>query len=375
MKTYTYKVSFVLTVFLAACSKSATDPLENEIPFYAEAHYTVLLDQNGTLNPTNIKSVESEMVLESTDIDFPTFSTSNITYGEEETFCFFEVTSECTGSILLYNLFTAEYRIIQTFSNLDACSLEITSVSHNETQIFLTFVKSEVGKSDSYYVRIINLNQTESPVDVELALKPLQAIPSNGKLFVLTHDLEITDENGICVVDIDDQTIIHEKLIGFNAKRLIKKPSGQMIISYPELHTVLNASTFEETYTQYGETLRPNIYSLSYPVYDSKDNLYYTMSPEGEENRPIPAGYDFDSNKATLYYFENFLTAEELTTELNIHSATAMGYDLENDYIVVGYRKNGTANTGGILRLKPAPEFAYIDHIELDGIPKAIVAK
>ena len=374
MKTYTYKVGILLMALLAACSKPAAEPQENETPLSIEADYTLLMDQNGVLATQSILSSENGMVPEPHDLNFPSFPSTEISYADGNTFSFFEVTSDCKGKVLRYDFDSGDYQLIETFLNLDACDLNITAIAHDNTHVFLSFIKSEVGKSDAYFVRIINLNDTESAVDVELGLKPMFMVSSQEKLFVLAHDIEITDENGIIVIDINGQSTIYEKLIGFNAKKIFKAPDGNIVISYPELHTKMNSSTFEELYTQYGETLRPNLYASTYYEFDSTDKLYYTMNTEDNQIMKIPAVYDFQANKATLYYFDNFLSDIQ-STDLNIKSASAIGYDEKNGFILVGYQKNGNGNTGGILRLTPTPDFTYVDNVDLEGIPKAIMVQ
>ena len=360
--------------FLAACSKSATEPQDNNNPLTIESDYTLLMGQNGVLTTQSILSSENGMVSETDDLDFPPFPSTEISYADGNTFSFFEVTSDCKGKILRYDFDSGDYQLIETFLNLNTCDLNITAIAHDNTHVFLSFIKSEMGKSDAYFVRIINLNDTDSAVDVELGLKPMFMVPSKEKVFVLTHDVEITDENGIIAIDIIGQSTVYEKLIGFNAKKIFKARDGNIIISYPELHTKMNSSTFEEVYTQYGETLRPNLYASTYYKFDSTSKLYYIMDKEEDQVRKIPAVYDFQANKATLYYFNNFLS-EEKTVELNIKSASAIGYDEKNGFILVGYQKNGNDNTGGLLRLTPTPDFTYVDNIDLDAVPKAIIVQ
>lgn len=375
MKTYTYTVSILLMVFLAACTNTAIEPVENETPFTFEAEYSVLLEQGDFLTTKLVLASEKDMDIKTESIDFPEFPTTNINYADGNTFSFFKLTEVCKGSILRFDFNSGNYQFVETFLNLNACGLSITSIAHDNSNIYLTFIKSEVGKVDSNYVRIVGLNDTENPVDIELSLQPKLVMPSNGKIFVLTHDIDITDEYGLSVIDINAKTIVYEKLVGFNAKKIFRDPSGNIIISYPELHTTINPTSFEEVYTQYGETVRPNIFSSDYAIFDSIGKMYYTMNTEGEMITKIPAVYNFESNTATIYYFENFLTDTQLTTELQIESATAIGYDEENNFILVGYQKGGTEGSGGILRLTPAPDFAYIDNIDLEGIPKAIIIR
>ncbi|MDC6405562.1 MULTISPECIES: hypothetical protein [Maribacter] len=370
MKTYTYTVRVMLTVFLAACSKSATEPLETETPASTKGDYTILLETSGSLTTARLQATADDLTLKASELEFPLFSDSEITFASNNSFSFYEVTETCNGKVLLFDFNTGNYKLIDTFLNLDACNLEVTSVSHDSANVFLTFTKSEIDKEDSHFVRIIDQNDTDNQVDIPLDLKPIQSIPSQGKLFVLTLDTTITDENGISVIEIGQQSVVYEKLVGFNAKKIFKDPDGDIVISYPELHTTVNRNTFEEAYTQYGENIRPNLYQSVYATFDTFGKLYYTMNMDmgGDKN---PAVYDFQANKATLYFFENFLSNEQITL-LNIKSATAIAYDLEHDYIVIGYAKtDGTE--GGILRITPTPDFRYIDAIDLEGLPRAII--
>ena len=373
MKTYTYKVGILLMAFLAACSKSGSEPIDSENPTNTLSDYTILLDVTGSLTTVNLQATEDDLILKSGDIEFPPFSNSATTFANGNTYSFFEVSEDCNGQVLVFNFETGSYMLIETFLNLEACNLEVTSVSHDTSNAFLTFIKSEIGKEDSYFVRIIDLNNTENQIDVPLDLKPQNAVPSNGRLFVLTHDEEVTDENGISVIEIEQQSMIYEKLIGFNAKKIFKDPNGNIVISYPELHTTMDSNTFEEIYTQYGENIRPNLYQSVYSIFDTNGQLYYTMNTEDGAGKN-PAVYDFSANKATLYFFENFLSNEQLT-QLNIQSATAIAYDGENNHIIIGFAKNNGIGNGGILRITPTPDFSYIDAIDLEGVPKAIVVQ
>lgn len=365
-------VGVMLTVFLAACSKPANESLETETPANTQADYTILLETSGSLTTASLKATGVDLTMKTSELEIPLFSDSGISFANKNSFSFYEVTEACNGKVLIFDFNTGNYELIDTFLNLDACNLEVTSVSHDSENVFLTFTKSEIGKEDSYFIRIIDQNDTENRVDIPLDLKPLQSVPTQSKLFVLTHDAAITDENGISVIEIGQQSVVYEKLVGFNAKKIFKDPAGDIVISYPELHTTVNRNTFEEAYTQYGENIRPNLYQSVYTTFDTIGKLYYTMNMDngGEEN---PAVYDFQTNKATLYLFENFLSNEQ-KTQLNIKSATAIAYDLKHDYIVIGYAKtNGTE--GGILRITPSPDLRYIDAIELEGVPRAIIVQ
>lgn len=374
MKTYTYLVGILPMVFLAACSTSTTEPLETETPIEIKADYTVLLSNNQSLGLKSIKASNTILNLGEGTITFPNFEDTEITFSDGEIFSFYNLSENCDGHVLVYDFNDNTHKSLEAFLNIDACSIEVTAIAHWGSYIGLAYIKSDIGKEDSYYVRIINTEEGDATaVDVSLDLKPLGLSASNGKLFVLTIDDQITDENGLSVIDLVEESIIFEKMLGYNAKRIFKDSDGNIIISYPELHTTLNNSNFSEAYTQYGATLRPELFSSPYYFFDLEDNLYYIKKTETEVS--IPAFYDFQQNKVILYYFENYLTDQQLNTELNIQSATAVGFDAENNFILVGYRQKDNTNLGGILRLTPTPDFSYVDHIDLDGIPKAILVE
>ncbi len=88
----------------------------------------------------------------------------------------------------------------------------------------------------------------------------------------------------------------------------------------------------------------------------------------------IPAVYDFANHTAYLYYYENFLS-EETRSLYNIGDTMAVGFDHHNGYILIGYRKSGTGDKGGLLRIKPIPDPRLIDKTELHGLPLHIAVQ
>ena len=72
---------------------------------------------------------------------------------------------------------------------------------------------------------------------------------------------------------------------------------------------------------------------------------------------------------------ENFLTETELDIKYNIAETTAIAYDNKNNYVLIGYKKNGSADEGGILRITPSPDFKLIDNLDLEGVPQTIFVK
>ncbi|WP_339665649.1 hypothetical protein, partial [Maribacter arcticus] len=86
----------------------------------------------------------------------------------------------------------------------------------------------------------------------------------------------------------------------------------------------------------------------------------------------VPAIYDFQTNNTVVYLFENFLTESDINVKYRIATTTSIGYDEQNNYMLIGYQKKGEVNKGGILRITPAPDFKIIDNIDLDGVPQTI---
>ena len=222
-------------------------------------------------------------------------------------------------------------------------------------------------------VRIIDLNSEEfSFVDVALDKKPVDLALANNRLFILTHDIEVSDENRLSVMDIDSNNLIHEMNLGFRARRIFTDMNDDIIISYDELHTTLNSSNLSVLYTNYGEGIEPEFTANSSDHFDLDGRLYYPKISESVSVYPeIPAVYDFTQNLTILYAFENFLTEAKRDFEFEIETATAINYDKENDMILIGYKKVDKQK-GGLLRIKPAPEPAFIDNIDLDGVPYEI---
>ncbi|NNK75650.1 MAG: hypothetical protein HKP42_06255, partial [Maribacter sp.] len=116
--------------------------------------------------------------------------------------------------------------------------------------LYVTYVLEEVSEPNMYFARAIDLSiSEENIVDVELDKKPTQMVFTNGRLFVLTIDLEITDEYSLAVIDGASTMVIHEISLGYDVERILADSNQNMIISYPELHTVLNSDTMGVVYT------------------------------------------------------------------------------------------------------------------------------
>lgn len=376
MKTYTYLPGILLALFLVACSKSNETPTdEGENPVSVD--YAVLLHSGSALSEKFINSSTDGLTINNKESFFPGFAFPDVSYRTESTLSFFHKTGECQGVVLVYDFDDDSNTEIGVFDDLGICDLTVTAIAHTNTKVFVSYMIEGTGKDKTYFIRTIQSDSENMDfTDLEISQKPLDLVPTNNRLFTLTLDEEITDENGIQVIDVTTGTFIHDMNLGYDAGKIFEDPNGDIIISYSELHTTLNSNTLAVVYTQYGSGTEPNFVDSETVSFDSTGKMYYQMLTESDaETETIPAVYDFEANTTTLYFFENFLTDSQLNVEYNIDAATTLKYDEANDLILIGYKKDDSQNKGGIMRISPSPNFAFVDNIDLDGVPYAIFVK
>jgi len=197
-------------------------------------------------------------------------------------------------------------------------------------------------------------------------------ITSSNRLFVLTLNEFVTDEYHLSVLDLNTNQQIVEVNLGYSALKLFKNNSEQVLISYPELHTTLGQISLDKTYTIYSENTAPDFITTKDSFLDSSGKMYFQKAMLNTEIAMVSAIYDFQTNNTVVYLFENFLTESDINVKYRIATTTSIGYDEQNNYMLIGYQKKGEVNKGGILRITPAPDFKIIDNIDLDGVPQTI---
>ncbi|WP_339653757.1 hypothetical protein [uncultured Maribacter sp.] len=119
--------------------------------------------------------------------------------------------------------------------------------------------------------------------------------------------------------------------------KLFKNSSEQVIISYPELHTIIDAVSLDKTYTWYGDNTAPNFLTTDDSLVDSSGKMYFQKAMPNSRIDMVPAIYDFQTNNKVVYLFENFLSHSELNVKYKIASTTSIGYDGLNNYMLIGY--------------------------------------
>lgn len=372
MKTYSI-IYALLALVVLGCSKSSDsqpiEEIEKEDNFF-NADYILLQESNGVLSTQLLKSSETTIDLSPAESTFSNVPFSDVLFLKESIFANYAKLTDCSGQVTIHDFSDDTSNIVAVFDDLVECNISVTSIIVEGNMLYISYVLEETSKINTYFVRAIDLSASEeNTIDVALAKKPLQMVFTNDRIFVLTIDLEITDEYSLSVIDRASTTVIHEIGLGYDVEQIFSDADQNMIITYPELHTVLNSSTMSVQYTGYENGKEPMFSDSKFNCYDDQGRLFYKRPIEDAVYSNIPAIYDFSNNLAILYFYENFLTASQLEFEYKIGDTTMVSYDDTNNIMLVGYQKLNDASKGGLLRiqLEPAPEL--LDNLDLDGVP------
>lgn len=376
MKTYfTFCALFALLIF--SCSK--TEPVsgneeEGENPG-VDADYVTLLSKGGMLKPQLLSANAEVVTLNPEESSLTEKAIPDLSFIDGSYFIQYSKDGNCGGQVTKHDFSSDTTTDIAVFTDLNDCDLTATAMAKTDNFLFISYVVTSANPDD-YFVRIIDLNTSEfSSVDVSLDKKPVDLTVANNRLFVLTFDELITDENSLSVMDISTKALIHEMALGYSVRRIFTDVQDNVIISYDELHTTLNSSSMAFEYTQYEGSTAPNFSTSKSSNFDLSGRLFYPMDPGSNSSYPlVPAIYDFSEKLVVLYAYENLLTEEKRNFEYEIETTTAVGYDEKNGFMLIGYKKMDEATKeGGLLRIKLAPEPAMIDNIDLDGVPTEIL--
>ena len=374
MKTYSILYA-LLALVVIGCSKSSDSelPKEKEIENFFNADYVLLQKSNGQLSTQLLKTTETRLDLSAAESTFEKILTPSISFLKGSIYAYYNILSICDGEVTLHDFNTDISSTFDIFEDLIECNLTPTSIAVNGDMLYVSYMLEETSKINKYYIRAIDLSTDETSFqDIELNKKPLQMAYTNGRLFVLTIDLEITDENALSVLDVATNTLIHEIGLGYDVEQIFADTNQNLLISYQELHTVLNSTTMSVQYTSYEDGKEPMFFDSTFNCYDSQGRLFYKRPSEDALYSHIPAIYDFTNNLAILYFYENFLTASQLEFEFKIGDTTMVSYDDTNKIMLVGYQKMDDENKGGLLRIRLEPEPEFMDNLDLDGVPHQI---
>ncbi len=377
MKTYNLFYLLLVCLIVSSCSKSDGGSGDEGNNTGADADYNILLNSGSTLTSLLLNADSELVTINPHASPFENTEIPDLTYKDGDVISMFHSTGDCSAFILKYDFSDDTSQELELFSDLGTCELTAYAVAHSSSKIYIAYGLMLTSTVTNYFVRVIDLDAFESSfVDVQLAKKPIDLVYTNNRLFILTLDGEITDENALSVMNADTNTLLIEVGLGYDAQKIIKNVDGNLIISYDELHTLMNSLSLAVQYINYEPGKEPKFVVAKSSNFDSGGSLYYTMDPGAYSVYPsIPAIYDFGQNLAILYAYENFLTEAERTLEYKIESTTMVGFDEKNGFMLVGYKKSDGSGKGGLLRIKTGPEPAVIDNLNFDGIPFDIIVK
>jgi len=374
MKTY-FSICTLFVFVILSCSKSDSGPTDDITPISLDAGYVTLLSKDGLLKPQLLNANGETIGLNPAETSLSEKTTPDLRFVDGTQFLQYHKDGDCGGQITKHDFKDDTTSDIPVFTDLNDCELMTTAIAQSGDLLFISYVVTS-SNPDDYFVRIVDLSAAESsPEDVILDKKPVGLTVANNRLFILTFDELITDENSLSVMDMSNNTLIHEMGLGNRARRIFTDVQDNVIISYDELHTTLDSATLAFEFTQYESSTAPWFSAAETSHFDVDGRLFYPMDPTSNSIYPlVPAIYDFSEKLVTLYAYENFLTETKRDFEFEIETTSAVGFDDKNGLMVVGYKKLASATKeGGILRIRLEPEPAFIDNIDLDGVPVEII--
>lgn len=374
MKTYPLVAVLMMAFSFVACEKS-NETVPDELSSGSVANYTVFLKSNDRLSTQFIGSTDEGLFLKNESPTFFEIPSNALKYrSSDKITCYF--TTNCKAKVQLYNVANDASTVQEIFSDLDVCSISVTAISQTNDYLILSYVRELAGKERQLMLRFISLaSENLEFIDIPLDKKPVDMISSSNRLFVLTLDEFVTDAFHLQVIDMTSKEPVMELDLGKKATKLFKNNAGDIIIGNPDLHTTLNPITLEKSYTMYGENTEPGFLTTNDSFMDSYGKLYFQKTIPSAQIQTVPAIYDFQKNKTVVYLYENFLSETELKVKYDIAATTSIAYDEQNDFVLIGYAKNNKLDEGGILRIRPTPNFKIIDNIDLAGIPQTIFVK
>ncbi|MCM4152164.1 hypothetical protein DHD05_11240 [Arenibacter sp. N53] len=335
------------------------------------ADYTVLLKKDGVLQSAYLNANADGMTVNSNKNDFEVAPLPELSYRNGSAIGFYNSQVDCSATLKIHDL--SDNTVINTtvFSEDKNCDYLVKSMAYSEDKAFVAFVAPSNIKKDSYYLRILDLSINQSPyMDVELAKEPKQTLVSDNRVFVLSLDTDITDKYALIVINIDSGAITHEANLGTDVLKISKDGMGNILVSYPNLHSLFDGKTMILGITTNYLLGKEPRFGYAESEFFGEQALYYPMESGSKSSYPhIAAVYDFKENISILYIYENFLTLEERNLKYEIEDTTMVSYDSKNNLILIGYKKKGENGKGGLMRIKPIPDPKFLDNVDLDGIP------
>ncbi|MGB7394056.1 MAG: hypothetical protein WA913_06655 [Pricia sp.] len=375
MKTYPFFYALIL-VFAIGCSKSE-DAIteEGKDEQEVEASYTVVAKKNGQLTATLLDSDAETLTISKVESGFQSTAEPQLLFEEDKALTLYQKKSDCSGTVTVHDFNSDSSQSVDVFADLGACTLTANAITKGGNKVYIAYTLEQ--EADTYFVRAVDMSGTEEvSVDLELEFEPIDLVFAKNRLFVFTLDEEVTGEHKMIIIDAEAENTLFTENLKLDALGIFKNPNDDIIVGYEDLHTTYNSQTLDFEFTNYPTDADPKFIGSSLRHFDSSGKMYYArVSGVHSIYERIPAVYDFDANSSVLYAYENFLTEAQREFEFEIENTTVVQYDEANNLMLVGYKKSGGTDRGGILRIKPIPEPAFAGNIDLDGVPLSIYTK
>lgn len=364
----------LLAVLAIGCSTSESEPVVDENEVSVDVSYSVLLTHNDLLTESLLNANGEVITQNPANSSFESIEVPQLSYRDGTLLSFYTGGEDCTGTLISVDFGTYVSREFTVFDDLVNCELEVRSITHSANAIYLVYsIPGDGLKGMDYFLRSVDATSAEGTFsEIQLEKVPEQIVFANNRVFILSGDPDEENKYGLVVYDVSSESLIHDINLDFDAQKLFRTIDGNIIVSYPDLHLTINSGTMGITSTvRYNDGQEPKFGYTQAGYFDTQGNLYYPMPTDfsGTEYANIPGVYDFATNTAILYFYENFLTVEEREFEYDIGDTSMVSYDAENHLILIGYQKSSDANKGGLLRVKPIPDPKFIDNIDLEGVP------
>ncbi|SHI93165.1 hypothetical protein [Pseudozobellia thermophila] len=373
MKTYNLFCA-LLALAIIGCTKSddGSNPTDNNKG--VKASYSLILNNKGTLSGLDLLVQGEELSVSETESSFEVAEEPQLRFQGDGVLGLYYTRGDCRGEITVHDFNEGRAHTYSVFDDLEPCGLTANSILTTATEIYIAYETEVSPKKKKYYVRVLDATSDENGgIDVLLDEKPLQMAFANKRLFVLTLDEDDTGKNGLAVIDSNTKAVIHSEVLSTGARTIFTGGEGNIIVGYDGLHLTIDGTTLAITSTMYQEGSEPNFAQALTKTFDDSGKMYYDMIADNHSVYPvISAVYDFSNNAAVLYAYENFLTETQRKFEYAIESTTMVSFDENNNYILIGYKKTGSSDKGGLLRIKPAPDPKLIDNLDTEGVPYAI---
>lgn len=352
------------------CSKDAVGDRDIESPSLT-ADYTVLLKKDGALQTTYLNADKVGIAINAAKSDFEVGPLPDLSFRFGSEIGFFNSLADCSATIDIHDFNDNTVVSTTVFSEDGNCDLLVKSMVFSGDKAFLAYVAASNTEKDSHYLRILDLSISPSSFrDVELTKEPKQLVVSGNQVFVLSLDTDIANKYSMILINIDSGDVIHEANLGMDVLKIAKNETGNILVSYPNLHNIFDGKTMISGITVNYLVGKEPKFGYADSEFFGDQSLYYPMESGTNSSYPhIAAVYDFKENKSILYIYENFLTLEERNLKYEIEDTTMVSYDTKNNLILIGYKKKGDSGKGGLMRIKPIPDPKFIDNVDLEGIP------